>query len=104
MPLDNEAVRGSCRDSVVIEGRQFCRAELERFRKAAAGGDPMSMAISGNFLYAANAGSSDVSAYAMDRTTGALASLGGTVGSSARSGCVVGDQCLSGTCLMLHCQ
>ena len=39
MPLDGAAVRKVCRDSVVVEGRQFCRAELERFRKAAAGGD-----------------------------------------------------------------
>jgi ferredoxin len=33
-------VRRACRDSVVIEGRQFCRAELDRVRKAAAGGEP----------------------------------------------------------------
>jgi len=37
MPLDGEAVRRVCRDSVVVEGRQLCRAELERFRKAAGG-------------------------------------------------------------------
>ena len=35
MPLDGDAVRRACRGTV-IEGRQFCRAELERFRKAAA--------------------------------------------------------------------
>jgi len=40
MPLDAEAVRRVCRDSVVVEGRQLCRAELERFRKIAAGGKP----------------------------------------------------------------
>ncbi|HTL64041.1 MAG TPA: 4Fe-4S dicluster domain-containing protein [Pseudolabrys sp.] len=40
MPLDGEKVRRACRDSVVIEGRQFCRAELDRVRKAAAGGEP----------------------------------------------------------------
>ena len=28
----------------MIEGRQFCRAELERFRKAAAGGEPVTVA------------------------------------------------------------
>ncbi len=44
MPLDGEAVRRVCRGSTVIEGRQFCRAELERFRKAAAGGDPIVVA------------------------------------------------------------
>lgn len=38
MPLDGEAARRVCRDSVVVEGRQLCRAELARFRKAAAGG------------------------------------------------------------------
>ena len=41
MPLDNEAVRRSCRDSEVIEGRQFCRAELERFRKVTASADSL---------------------------------------------------------------
>ena len=44
VPLDGEAVRRVCRDSVVVEGRQFCRAELERFRKLAAGGAPMVVA------------------------------------------------------------
>jgi ferredoxin len=44
MPLDAGAVRRICRDSVVVEGRQLCRAELERFRKAAGGGEPILMA------------------------------------------------------------
>ena len=44
MPLDAGAVRRVCRDSVVVEGRQLCRAELERFRKAAGGGEPMVVA------------------------------------------------------------
>jgi ferredoxin len=44
MPLDGEAVRRACRDSVVIEGRQLCRAELERFRKLAASGEPLTVA------------------------------------------------------------
>ena len=44
MPLDGEKVRRVCRDSVVIEGRQFCRAELDRVRKAAAGGEPIVIA------------------------------------------------------------
>ena len=35
MPLDGDAVRRACRGTV-IEGRQFCRAELNKFRKAAA--------------------------------------------------------------------
>lgn len=36
MPLDGAAVRHACRDAEIVEGRQFCRAELERFRIAAA--------------------------------------------------------------------
>jgi hypothetical protein len=44
IPLDAEAVRRVCRDSVVIAGRQFCRTELERFRKAAAAGEPITVA------------------------------------------------------------
>jgi hypothetical protein len=36
MPLDGEAVRRACRSAEVIEGRQLCRAELDRFRKATA--------------------------------------------------------------------
>ena len=44
MPLDGEAVRRVCRGADVIEGRQLCRAELERFRKAAAGGEPITVA------------------------------------------------------------
>ncbi|HEY5215447.1 MAG TPA: 4Fe-4S ferredoxin, partial [Pseudolabrys sp.] len=44
MPLDGEAVRRVCRDSVVVEGRQLCRAELGRFRKAAAGGERIVLA------------------------------------------------------------
>ena len=44
VPFDGEAVRRVCRDSVVVEGRQFCRAEFERFRKLAAGGEPMVVA------------------------------------------------------------
>jgi ferredoxin len=44
MPLDGAAVRRVCRGSEVIEGRQFCRAELERFRQATAGGDAVTVA------------------------------------------------------------
>jgi ferredoxin len=44
MPLDGDAVRRVCRDSVVIEGRQFCRAELERVRKTVAGGKLVTIA------------------------------------------------------------
>src|ERR1017187_2632189 len=44
MPLDGEAVARVCRGADVVEGRQLCRAELERFRKAAAGGTSITVA------------------------------------------------------------
>jgi ferredoxin len=44
MVLDGAAVGRACRNAEIIEGRQLCRAELERFRKAAAGGDPITVA------------------------------------------------------------
>jgi ferredoxin len=44
MPLAGEAVRRVCKGANVLEGRQFCRAELERFRKAAGAGEPMTVA------------------------------------------------------------
>jgi ferredoxin len=44
MPLAGEAVRKVCREAQVVEGRQFCRAELERFRAAAAAGEPILVA------------------------------------------------------------
>jgi len=44
MPLDRHAVARVCRGADVIEGRQLCRAELERFRKLAAGGAPLTVA------------------------------------------------------------
>src|ERR1700730_15718778 len=44
MPLDAEAVRRGCRSSQVTEARHLCRTELERFRAAAAGRDPLIVA------------------------------------------------------------
>ncbi len=44
MPLDGAALRRVCRDAEVSEGRQLCRAELERFRAAAASGAPLVVA------------------------------------------------------------
>jgi ferredoxin len=44
MPLDGAAVRRACRDAVVVEGRQLCRAEIERFRKMAGGAEPIVVA------------------------------------------------------------
>jgi Na+-translocating ferredoxin:NAD+ oxidoreductase RNF subunit RnfB len=44
MPLKGDAVRKVCRGAQVLEGRQFCRAELERFTAAAADGEPILVA------------------------------------------------------------
>ena len=44
MPLDAETVKRVCKGADVIEGRQLCRAELERFRKAAGTGEPIVVA------------------------------------------------------------
>ena len=44
MPLDGEAVARVCHGADVVEGRQLCRAELERFRKLAADGAPITVA------------------------------------------------------------
>ena len=41
IPLDAESVRRGCRGSQVTTARQLCRTELERFRAAAADGDPL---------------------------------------------------------------
>src|SRR5262249_29445517 len=41
MPLDGSAVRRGCRGAEVATARQLCRAELEKFRAAAAGGEPL---------------------------------------------------------------
>jgi ferredoxin len=44
MPLDGDAVRRVCRGVQVIEGRQFCRAELARFQKAASSSEAVTVA------------------------------------------------------------
>jgi ferredoxin len=41
MPLDGSAVQRGCRGAEVLTARQLCRAELEKFRAAAAGGEPL---------------------------------------------------------------
>ena len=41
MPLDGSAVGRGCRGAEVATARQLCRAELEKFRAAAAGGEPL---------------------------------------------------------------
>jgi ferredoxin len=44
MPLDGKAVARVCRNAEIVEGRQFCRTELERVRKAAASGAAVTIA------------------------------------------------------------
>ncbi len=41
MPLDTAAVKRGCRGADVLTAHQLCRAELEKFRAAAAGGEPL---------------------------------------------------------------
>src|SRR6266511_2985508 len=41
MPLDGSAVQRGCRGAEVSTARQLCRAELDKFRAAAAGGEPL---------------------------------------------------------------
>ncbi len=63
MPLDAEAVRRGCRGADVSTARQLCRAELERFRTAAATGDPLIVGCTQEaplFSEAAEADSPDV--------------------------------------------
>ena len=44
MPLDGAAVRRACPGAQVVEGRYLCRTEIERFRAAAQGGAPVTVA------------------------------------------------------------
>ena len=44
MPLDAGAVTRACRGAEVTAGRHLCRAEVERFRRAAASGAPLTVA------------------------------------------------------------
>src|SRR2546421_7040373 len=41
MPLDGSPVRRGCRGGEVWTARQLCRAEMEKSRAAAAGGEPL---------------------------------------------------------------
>src|SRR5262245_28108842 len=43
MPLDTEAVKNGCRGDAVTTAHQLCRAELEKFRQAAASGAPLTI-------------------------------------------------------------
>jgi ferredoxin len=43
MPLDPEAVRRGCRGADLATANQLCRTEVERFRKAVASGEPITV-------------------------------------------------------------
>jgi ferredoxin len=43
MPLDAKALHHGCRGGRLVTGRQFCRAELERFRQHVASGVPVTI-------------------------------------------------------------
>jgi ferredoxin len=43
MPLDAAALARGCRGAEVTTARQLCRAELDKFRAAAAGGEPLTV-------------------------------------------------------------
>jgi ferredoxin len=43
MPLPGEAARKACRGTSVLTARELCRAELDRFRTAAAAGQPLTV-------------------------------------------------------------
>ncbi|MGC1690284.1 MAG: 4Fe-4S binding protein [Pseudolabrys sp.] len=76
VPLDGEKVRRACRDSVVIEGRQFCRAELDRVRNAVAGGEPVVIACTQEaplFNEVAEEGGADAPTFVNIRETGGWA-------------------------------
>ena len=43
MPLDAGAIKRGCRGASVLTAHQLCRAELDKFRAAAAAGDPLTV-------------------------------------------------------------
>ena len=43
MPLDIGAIKRGCRGASVLTAHQLCRAELDKFRAAAAGGEPLTV-------------------------------------------------------------
>jgi ferredoxin len=69
MPLDGAAVKRACRGAEVLSAHQLCRAELDKFRAAAAGEVPLIVACTQEApLFAEVAGDTDVT-YANIRET-----------------------------------
>src|SRR5205807_1555632 len=61
MPLDKSAVERGCRGADVLTARQLCRAELEKFRAAVAGGESLIVGCTQEApLFSENAGDADV--------------------------------------------
>ena len=73
MPLDGAAVKRGCRGANVLTARQLCRAELEKFRAAAAGEAPLIVGCTQEaplFSELAQAGSADISYVNIRETAG----------------------------------
>jgi ferredoxin len=69
MPLDGVAVKRACRGAEVLSAHQLCRAELDKFRTAVAGAEPLIVACTQEApLFAEVAGDADVT-YANIRET-----------------------------------
>ena len=61
MPLDKSAVERGCRSADVLTTRQLCRAELEKFRAAVAGGESLIVGCTQEApLFSENAGDAEV--------------------------------------------
>ena len=71
MPLDGSAVQRGCRGAEVSTARQLCRAELEKFRAAAAGGEPLIVSCTQEApLFSELAGDADVTYVNIRETAG----------------------------------
>jgi ferredoxin len=71
MPLDKSAVERGCRGAEVSSARQLCRAELEKFRAATAGGEPVIVGCTQEApLFAETAGDADVTYANLRETAG----------------------------------
>src|SRR5258708_4638744 len=71
MPLDKAAVERGCRGADVSTARQLCRAELEKFRAAAAGGEPLIVGCTQEApLFSEMAGDADVTYANLRETAG----------------------------------
>src|SRR2546430_5169845 len=71
MPLDKSAVERGCRSADVLTTRQLCRADLEKFRAAAAGGEPLIVGCTQEApLFSETAGDADVIYANMRETAG----------------------------------